>query len=67
MTAITTNASSVREVFNFKYLSMIHTRLALRKLTLAVDDSLPDNEREAMLSVVTDTCGGSALHALRGV
>lgn len=37
---------------------MIHTRSALRKLTLAVDDVLRDNEREDMLTVLEDTCGG---------
>jgi uncharacterized protein YcgI (DUF1989 family) len=39
---------------------MIHTRSTLRKLTLAAaeHDALRDNEREAMLSVVKDTCGG---------
>jgi len=49
---------SKREVFNFKYLSMIHMRSALTKLTLAPDDVLRDNEREPMLTVVEDTYGG---------
>ena len=50
--------SSTREVFNFKYFSMIHTRSALAKLTLATDDILRDNEREPMLTLLEDTCGG---------
>jgi hypothetical protein len=39
---------------------MTHTRSTLRKLTLAAadHDALRDNEREAMRSVVEDTCGG---------
>jgi uncharacterized protein len=55
-TAVTDSSS--REVFNFKYLSMIHTRSALAKLTLAADDILRDNEREPMLTLFEDTCGG---------
>ena len=48
-----------REVFNFKHLSMIHTRSALAKLTLAPNDILRDNEREPMLTLTEDTCGGA--------
>ena len=50
---------SKRAVFNFKYLSMIHTRTALAKLTLAAHDVLRDNEREPMLTLIEDTCGGA--------
>ena len=49
---------SNRAVFNFKYLSMIHTRTALAKLTLAASDVLRDNEREPMLTLIEDTCSG---------
>jgi uncharacterized protein YcgI (DUF1989 family) len=49
---------SKREVFSFKYLSMIHTRSALAKLTLAANDILRDNEREPMLTLLEDTCDG---------
>ena len=47
-----------RDVFNFKNLSMIHTRSALAKLTLAANDALRDNEREPLLTLTEDTCGG---------
>jgi uncharacterized protein YcgI (DUF1989 family) len=46
-----------RKIFNFKYLSIIHTRLALGKLTLAIDDILRDNERQPMLTLLEDTYG----------
>jgi uncharacterized protein len=36
---------------------MIHTRSALGKLTLAVDDILRNNEREAMLTLLEGACG----------
>jgi len=45
------------EIFNFKYLSTIHTRSALGKLTLAVGDILRDNEEEPMLTLLEDACG----------
>jgi len=45
------------EIFNFKYLSTIHTRSALGKLTLAIDDILRNNEEEPMLTLLEDACG----------
>ncbi|MCJ1386124.1 hypothetical protein MMC17_009249 [Xylographa soralifera] len=46
-------------IFGFKFLSMCHTRSSLMKLTLSLDDSLTDNERMPMLSLIEDTSGGA--------
>ncbi len=52
------NASIKYSSFQFRYLSMCHTRSALSRLTLHTNDTLLDNAREPMLTLVEDTSGG---------
>ena len=56
--AVLPNGSINEYSFQFRYLSMCHTRSALAKLTLSTNDTLLDNARQPMLTLVEDTSGG---------
>ena len=49
---------SSKKAFNFKYLSVTHTRSFLLKLALNANDTLRDNTRQPLLTLTADTSGG---------
>jgi uncharacterized protein len=48
------NGTTKESSFKFRYLSMCHTKSALSKLTLNANDSLLDNARQPMLTLIGD-------------
>ncbi|MCJ1249837.1 hypothetical protein MMC30_007063 [Trapelia coarctata] len=50
--------SPPRSFLKFNYLSMLHTRSSLSKLSLSPGDSLRDNTRTPLLTLLEDTSGG---------
>ncbi len=49
---------SSNKAFDFKYLSVTHTRSSMQKLSLTSNDALRDNTRQPILTLVEDTSGG---------